>query len=147
MNAYPEHPSPAEVADPGPVTILVVHTDQATRERLAHNVGSSVHRLLEAASSEEALYLLSARAVDLVVTGLDLPGMGGEALLHELRGRGGPPVVALLDPEATSRRTAWLDAGGAGCIDSDDDPAAVRARLAAVLRRTGFGQAARRPGV
>lgn len=129
----------------GGLTVLIVHPDDATRAQLTRRMGSTVDRLLEAPSCEQALYLVSTRAVDLVVTGLDLPGMDGEDLLHELRGRGGPPVVALLDPAASTRRAAWLDAGGADCIDRHDDPAATRARFAAVLRRAGFGQAARRP--
>jgi DNA-binding response OmpR family regulator len=107
-----------------------------------------VGRTIEARSSEQALYLVSRHAVDAVITEIELPGMDGVALLDELRSRGGPPVIALLPAQSAGPRTAWLDAGGADCIDATDAAATIAARCAAVVRRTrhradGVGATAR----
>jgi CheY-like chemotaxis protein len=78
-------------------TILVVEDNPATREALASSLQSLDYRTLEAANGLEALALLDRRltrpaaepghGIDLVVSDVVMPEMGGEALLGELRER------------------------------------------------------------
>lgn len=116
-------------------TILVVDPQGPRRRRFADRLAGAAGRVLDAPSAELALYVVSSSAVDLVVTAPDLPGMGGEVLLEELRRRGGPPVVALLPLTESDRRAAWLDAGAAGCVAPAEDASTVAARLRAIMRR------------
>lgn len=118
-----------------PITVLVVDADEHRRRAALEHLRPTADRLLDAASGELALYVVVSAAVDVVVTDLDLPGMSGQDLLHELRERGGPPVIAMLPRRAVRRRIDWLDAGGADCITAHDDPSALRARFRALLRR------------
>ena len=117
------------------ITILVVDSDDASRRAVARGLASEGDRVIEATSAELALYTCGAHAVDLVATAAHLPGMAADDLRAELRGHGGPPVVAYRIGTDPAQQARWLDSGGADCL-AEGDPALIAARCRAVLRRS-----------
>jgi len=70
----------------GTETILLVVDEDITREATSELLSGFGYRVLQAASGEEALQIHEREQgnVQLVLTDLGMPGMGGEALLTEL---------------------------------------------------------------
>lgn len=67
-------------------TILVVEDDEPVRRLTLRMLrGCGFANLLDACSSEEALELVSGRRVDLLLTDLMMPGLGGPDLVQLLR--------------------------------------------------------------
>jgi CheY-like chemotaxis protein len=107
------------IADPtyadsrGGPSVLVVDDDASLRELMALVVGSGGNRPLCAESVPEALELLERE--DLVLTDLNMPGLGGLDLLAELSARrSAPPVLVVSGCEdaATIRAASLLGALG-----------------------------------
>jgi CheY-like chemotaxis protein len=89
----PPLPSVEEAA---PAKVLVVDDDRAVRAVLVGLLDQAGYETAAAASGEEALALLHEADVDLVLTDLRMPGMGGMALIAELGVRSPElPVVVL----------------------------------------------------
>ncbi len=63
------------VADP--VRVLLVEDDEDNRELMAEVLAASGFEVVSAASGREALRSLSERPVDVIVTDVGMPGMGG----------------------------------------------------------------------
>jgi CheY-like chemotaxis protein len=61
--------------------ILVVEDDAALRALLADELRDAGYTIEEAENGLEAVTRLKARSFDLMVTDLDMPSMGGDALL------------------------------------------------------------------
>jgi PAS domain S-box-containing protein len=80
-------PSPGAAAPAGSkARVLLVEDEDDIRENTAELLRIMGYEVLEAASAEAALALLD-RQPDIVLTDLQLPGMGGEALAHTARQR------------------------------------------------------------
>src|SRR5512138_3037933 len=60
-----------------PLRVLLVEDDDDNRELMAEVLTSSGYEVLPAASGREGLKKLSERSVDVVVTDVGMPGMGG----------------------------------------------------------------------
>lgn len=65
--------------------VLLIEDDPAVRAGLARGLRRAGYAVLEAASGEVGLELARARAPDLVVTDLQIPGKDGLGVLNELR--------------------------------------------------------------
>lgn len=68
-------------------TILLVEDDDAIRWGLQLALETGEHRILRAASANEALALLSGERPDLVLLDLMLPGITGQGLCRRIRSR------------------------------------------------------------
>ena len=68
-------------------TVLVVEDAEPLRRGIKTGLESLGYRALTAANGRQALEALSQHGVDLVLTDVVMPEMGGEALLRALRGR------------------------------------------------------------
>ena len=76
--------------------VLVVDDDPAIRELIARVAAHSGNRVLRAETAEQALDLLTAEPVDLVLTDLGMPATGGLRLLAKLSTLpAAPPVVVV----------------------------------------------------
>jgi two-component system, cell cycle sensor histidine kinase and response regulator CckA len=77
---------PAPSADPHPVTILVVDDDAALRALAEEMLAGNGYGVVVAASGEEALVVVERHGgmVDVLMTELVMPGMGGPALAERL---------------------------------------------------------------
>jgi CheY-like chemotaxis protein len=65
------------IAPPTRPVVLLVEDDDDNRELMAEVLASSGYEVLPAASGREGLKKLSERSVDVVVTDVGMPGMGG----------------------------------------------------------------------
>lgn len=79
-------PSPDLAAVPVTETILVVDDDDGVREAVSLTLESGGYTVLPATNGVEALAVMKAHAdiVDLVITDLNMPEKGGEALIDDL---------------------------------------------------------------
>ncbi|MEP6132385.1 response regulator, partial [Marinobacter sp.] len=64
--------------------ILIVEDDQDLREALVTTLELAKFRVREAANAEQALAQLAESPVDMVVSDVNMPGMSGHELLHEV---------------------------------------------------------------
>ncbi len=61
----------------GPLRVLLVEDDDDNRELMAEVLAASGYEVLSAATGQEGLKTLSESSVDVVVTDVGMPGMGG----------------------------------------------------------------------
>jgi DNA-binding NtrC family response regulator len=78
-----------------PITLLIVDDEPAILKALQRIVRNEGYRVLTALDGEEALRLVAAEAVDVVLSDMDMPGMNGLDLMIRLR-RNHPAAVRLL---------------------------------------------------
>jgi nitrogen-specific signal transduction histidine kinase/CheY-like chemotaxis protein len=120
-----EEPERARHATPGappPVpggteTVLVVEDEEAVRHLVCRVLRAKGYRVLDAPNAESALLLAGSTPapIDLLVTDMVMPGMGGTTLAAELMAV--RPAMRVLfitgyAPEAVDRRGQLPDAGG-----------------------------------
>ncbi len=128
--------TPVRRRDDRSETVLLVDPDELSRTGLAIALASTGRRILETQCAEDALYVLSYRAVDLVIVAHHLAGMDGLSLAEALRSRRGPPVILIDDTNEPAVRAQHFDHGIADLVSRYDDPRIVAARSKALLRRT-----------
>lgn len=68
-----------------PATILIVDDEESVRSGLARSLHCPEYRLLFASSPSEALAILAAEAVDVVISDHMMPGMTGLEFLRRVR--------------------------------------------------------------
>jgi signal transduction histidine kinase/ActR/RegA family two-component response regulator len=83
-------PPPRESRSPGKATILLVEDEILIRLAIRRILTSHGHEVIEAADGEAALAVLARRSarIDLVISDLVMPRMGGRELGENLRARG-----------------------------------------------------------
>lgn len=119
-----------------PPTVLVVEDDPAIRRGLVDCLTFSGYRVLEAAEGSEALRLILAADLDLVLLDLMLPGQDGFELLPELRrSRPSLPVILVTARGAEADRVRGLKSGADDYVVKPFSRAELLARIEAVLRR------------
>ncbi len=65
------------VSEPGEVQVLLVEDDEDNRELMAEVLVAAGYHVLSASSGSEGLKALAENSVDVVVTDIGMPGMGG----------------------------------------------------------------------
>src|SRR5512143_931666 len=116
---------------PGAPTVLLVEDDDDSRELMAEVLASAGYEVVTAASGAEAVRLLPGRRVDVVITDLGLPGMGGREVARASKALApGVPVVVVTgwtEREDVARaRGREVDAVLVKPVDPDGLSAAVR---------------------
>jgi len=81
-------------------TILIVDDDKVTRRTLTMALEDD-YDVVSAASGKEALEILSADGIDLVLSDLDMPGMSGLELLEQINRLESPPPVIFITGQGT----------------------------------------------
>jgi PAS domain S-box-containing protein len=126
-------------------TILVVEDDVTLRRALVESLALLNYRVLEAVNGREALEILEQSSVgsgeggqiDLVLSDLVMPEMGGRALFHAMRQRGlRVPMVILSGHPMASELDDLRDRGLAGWILKPPDMARLSQILAETLAQT-----------
>ena len=129
-------------------TILLAEEDDARRGFLAENLAADGYRVLCAGDRAKALALLSTTLVDLIL--VDVNGQALE-LLDAIRSGDGlgarldpdTPLIVLSRDADRLQRIRILERGGDDVIRNPFAYPELRARIAAVLRRSQIGRSAR----
>jgi two-component system cell cycle sensor histidine kinase/response regulator CckA len=95
-------------------TILVVEDNAAMRKALVESLQLLNYRVLEATNGQKALAMLEQHGddIDLLLSDVVMPGMGGVALLHASRERGLTVPVVMLTGHPLEREMEELRAQG-----------------------------------
>ncbi|MDI1475252.1 ATP-binding protein [Polyangium sp. y55x31] len=120
--------------------VLVVDDEPDTRDVVQRILEEHGAEVVAAASAEEALGLVEARSIDVLVSDLGMPGMDGFALIRELRSarRLDPsrlPAVALTAFVRTEDRRRALASGYQAHIEKPIEPMELVAAVGALRRR------------
>ncbi len=101
------HPSPK-----APRQVLVVDDSGTMRRSLVMTLQMAGYRVTEAPCAEDALTQIAQHRPDIVLTDIVMPGMGGLALIGQVRQRWpGLPVLALTTQTSQTYREQAMQAG------------------------------------
>ena len=119
-------------------TVLVVEDDRDIRGVLRRYLERAGLAVLTTGSGAEALHLLAAGQVDLVLLDLGLPDVDGIDVLISARQAGRPvPVIVLSARTTVTDRIQGLTLGADDYVVKPFSPAEVVLRVQAVLARAG----------
>ncbi|MFC0522231.1 response regulator transcription factor [Pontibacillus salicampi] len=116
--------------------ILFVDDDQAIRESVTSYLSNEQFELLEASEGKEAIDIISATAVDLVLLDMMMPGMDGMTCLREIRYNfPALPVIILTAKTDEIDTLLALEMGADDYITKPFSIREVTARVKTLLRR------------
>jgi putative nucleotidyltransferase with HDIG domain len=121
--------------------LLLVDDEPGIRETLDEFLSAHGARIRVAADGHEALEILQSEAIDIVLTDRNMPGLGGQELLIEIR-RHWPETDVVMMTGIASIRTA-VDAMRLGAVDYIEKPVDLQATLA-ILERVEHNRHIRR---
>jgi sigma-B regulation protein RsbU (phosphoserine phosphatase) len=120
-----------------PARLLVVDNDLAAAELLRTDLSQNGYSVTAVDRADAALQALETQAVDLVLLGLDRPGLDGYELLSRMKrepAMRGLPVI-MVAPEQGGGVPRALEIGADDYIRAPYHPLVLRARIAGVLER------------
>jgi two-component system response regulator MprA len=118
--------------------ILVVDDDRAVRDALRRALTLGGYEVHTADGGEQGLAQIVASAPDAVVLDVMMPDLSGVDVCRQLRGGGNRvPILMLTARDAISDRVEGLDAGADDYLVKPFDVDELKARMRALLRRTG----------
>jgi two-component system, OmpR family, response regulator MprA len=122
--------------------VLLAEDDRAIRHALERALTLEGYRVTAVADGIEALAQAHRTPPDVLVLDVMMPGIDGLQVCRVLRAEGDrTPILMLTALVETADRIAGLDAGADDYVVKPFDVEEVFARLRALLRRTGTGQA------
>lgn len=122
--------------------ILIVEDEQYIREFVAISLKRNNYGTLEAGSGEEALLLLAANPVDLVLLDLKLPGIDGYEVCREIRRKYPDTAVIMVTAKNNDMdKIMGLELGADDYITKPFNPQELVARIRSVIRRTKRAEA------
>ena len=118
-------------------TILVVDDETEVREVLVEYLAAQGYATLAAENAAVARASAAARAIDLALVDVHMPGEDGLSLARHLRERyAGIAIVMLTSASAVVDRVVGLEMGADDYVAKPFDPRELLARVKSVLRRT-----------
>jgi two-component system response regulator MprA len=118
--------------------VLVVDDDRAVRDALRRALTLAGYEVRAAEGGAEAIEAVVQEIPDAVVLDIGMPDIDGLEVCRRLRLLGNRvPILMLTAREAVSDRVAGLDAGADDYLVKPFDVNELKARLRALLRRTG----------
>jgi CheY-like chemotaxis protein len=121
----------------GRARILVVEDNPLNRLLLHDILELRGHEVIEASSVDEALPLLDAARLDLLLLDVQIPGGGGEAVVKEVRKRAALadlPIVAVTSLAMPGDRERLLGSGFQGYLSKPIDTRTFGPTVEAFLR-------------
>jgi adenylate cyclase len=131
----------AQVAAGAPMqagVILVVDDNAANREMLGRRLEREGHRVQLAAGGREALELLQARRVDLVLLDVMMPELDGYEVLQQLKADAALrdiPVLMISAVDEVESVVRCIELGAEDYLPKPFDPVLLRARIGACLEK------------
>jgi two-component system phosphate regulon response regulator PhoB len=119
-------------------TVLVVEDEPQIQELVAVNLEHSGHKVVRAASAEEAETAIRAALPDVVVLDWMLPGESGLSFARRLRGDARTrdlPILILTARAMEQDKISGLEAGADDYLTKPFSPRELAARIKAILRR------------
>ena len=120
----------------GGARILLVEDDAPTRRMVAANLGAHDYHVVEAGSVRDALRSWDAQRPDLVLLDLGLPDRDGSVVVRRIRREASTPILILSARSDEAEKVAALDAGADDYVTKPFGLDELRARVAALLRRS-----------
>jgi two-component system KDP operon response regulator KdpE len=117
--------------------LLLIEDDEPTRTSLAANLAAHGLHVSEAADGTAALRQWDTERPDLILLDLGLPDIDGGLLIRHVRREATTPILVLSARGAEPDKVAALEAGADDYLAKPFGLAELRARIAALLRRTG----------
>lgn len=115
--------------------ILVVDDDPHIRELVSHFLELEGLNVVEAVDGLDALRILDAAQIDLVILDIMMPGMDGWELCRELREQTDLPLLMLTAMGETSQIIKGFELGTDDYLVKPFDPLVLVARVKALLKR------------
>jgi class 3 adenylate cyclase len=118
--------------------ILVVDDNASNRGLLRRRLEREGHRAIEARSGRQALAMLDAEEVDLILLDLMMPDMNGLQVLERLKGHDrlrNIPVIMISGLQETGSVIRCIEAGAEDYLPKPFDQVLLRARINACLER------------
>ena len=110
--------------------VLVVDDDQAVRTMLGKVMAGNDFDVVETASGEEALAAVEENDFDLILLDINMHGMDGFEVIHELRGRGeNVPIMVVSGRKADYDTLYGLDIGADEYITKPFNPVTQKPQL------------------
>jgi len=106
--------------------ILVVDDSFAMRRMLGATLEAAGYEICQASNGSEALAVLDAGGVDLIVSDVNMPEMDGISFVRKARSRAGSrflPIIMLTTENTTARVLEGRDAGATGWLVKPFHPA------------------------
>jgi two-component system KDP operon response regulator KdpE len=116
--------------------LLIVEDDDPTRRSVVANLAAHGYRLTEAPDAASALRAWDAERPDVVLLDLGLPDADGSTIIRRLRREATTPILILSARGAERDKVAALEAGADDYVTKPFGLDELRARIAALLRRT-----------
>jgi two-component system chemotaxis response regulator CheY len=117
-------------------SILAVDDSASMRQMVRFTLEGAGYQVLQAADGNEALEVARTRAVDLVLTDVNMPGMDGITLVRELRTLPAykfVPMLVLTTESGAETKQRGKQAGATGWIVKPFNPDQLLATIARVL--------------
>jgi two-component system KDP operon response regulator KdpE len=116
--------------------LLLVEDDDAVRSGVVANLVAHGYRIAEAPTAAAALRSWDAERPDLILLDLGLPDDDGTTIIRRVRREATTPILVLSARGAEPDKVAALEAGADDYVTKPFGLAELRARVAALLRRT-----------
>jgi len=143
MRATLDYLQPSETLELGAeldleaLRVLIVDDSGHSRRflrRVLENLG--IEQFLEAENGRQAIDLLGANMVDLVITDYNMPEMDGKQLIEHIRSQGwqsSVPILMVTSEQNTSRLAAVEQAGVSAICDKPFEPSTIKALIEKAL--------------
>jgi putative two-component system response regulator len=118
-------------------TILIVDSLEINRRLLKAMLKASNYRFMEAKRATEALAIMDAERVDLVILDLMIPEMSGPEFCRRVKNNRKTklvPILMLTSVQGVENEVQGIDSGADEYLTKPLHPAVVRARIRAMLR-------------
>jgi DNA-binding response OmpR family regulator len=117
--------------------ILVVDDDLELLELVGFTLRQAGYLVVEAADGPDALAVFAREQPDLVILDVNLPKLNGFEVCRRLRAESATPIMMLTVRSDEDAQVQGLDLGADDYLTKPFSPRTLRARVRALLRRTG----------